>query len=75
MLYIEHYGDSVCDAAYGPYDRRDTKWLSSALENKLIDDLEHFRTSEPLINAIMNQLKSTGYVSNRLRMVFASWCF
>ena len=31
------------------------------------------QTDEPLINAIFNQLVQTGFVSNRLRMVFANY--
>lgn len=29
IMYIEHYGDAVTQAEYGPYDRRTTKWRSA----------------------------------------------
>lgn len=80
LLFMEHYGDAVAAAEYGPYDRRTIQgkrvnWVSSAAEKQILKELLTMSTAEPLINAIMNQLMRTGFVPNRLRMVFASWCF
>jgi deoxyribodipyrimidine photolyase len=55
-LYIEHYGDEVCRLEYGPYSRKQVKWLGAAEERQLIDKLRRMSTDEPLINSIMNQL-------------------
>jgi hypothetical protein len=44
LLFIEHYGDDVCEAAYGPYNRRviqkkRIQWRERAAEQSLLKDL------------------------------------
>jgi deoxyribodipyrimidine photo-lyase len=57
---------------YGPYNRK-RKWISRQRQHDFVSSLLHAQTGEPLIDCIMLQLMLTGFVPNRLRMVFASY--
>ena len=69
--FVKHYGEGAI-AEYGAYSRKQ-KWLTPEQSNALVQKIVNMETDEPLINAIYNQLVQTGFVSNRLRMVFANY--
>ncbi|MEC4719258.1 deoxyribodipyrimidine photo-lyase [Noviherbaspirillum sp. CPCC 100848] len=69
---VLHHHPRVVDRAFKPeYDA--VPWESGAEADELFDAWCEGRTGYPLVDAAMRQLKLTGYMHNRLRMVTA--CF
>ena len=63
---------SVCQHSYKPqYDA--IQWEEGEAADALFEAWGEGRTGYPLVDAAMHQLRQTGYMHNRLRMVVASF--
>lgn len=69
---VLHHHPRVVERAFKPeYDA--VPWETGAAADDLFDAWCEGRTGYPLVDAAMRQLKLTGYMHNRLRMVVASF--
>lgn len=69
---ILHHHPHVVEQAFKPeYDL--IEWESGERAQELFNAWREGRTGYPLVDAAMRQLKQTGYMHNRLRMVTASF--
>ena len=69
---IMHHHPRVVRKSFKPeYDK--IVWEDGALGNQLFESWRSAKTGYPIVDAAMQQINSTGYMHNRLRMIGASF--